>query len=424
MTQSKSYLIVTIILVYLTTFQSFGQQKVFNGNPDTAFEKARELAFNKQRKQAQDSLLLILTKYPNYLDIRSFLASTYAWDGNYKSARKEFLYVLKKDHNRKTDWIAAIKNELWSENPFAALDMAKNALKHFPKDPDVLYLKAKAEENSNNPEEALLTVKAILRDYPETQKAKDYKQSLINGLSFNTIGFSSSVDLYSKNDRDPMQYHTIKYGRQTKYGSITGKVNFNRRFQTNGVQYEIDMYPKISKGLYAYVSAGVSNTSLFPSVRYGAELFKSLPKAFEMSLGFRGLKYTETTTIYTGSVGWYTGNAYWSFRVYVTPGDPGASKSGTLNYRRYRSDAYNYLSISVGTGFSPTEDPYLIDEEAAVIFDLKSQKFNVGYYFTSSNKSNIFGTTFNFARQEISAVSRGDYFLIYSLGLSYSVKFK
>ncbi|WP_299523306.1 YaiO family outer membrane beta-barrel protein [uncultured Lutibacter sp.] len=420
---SKSILKLLSLLLFISVYQSFAQQKVFNGNPDTAFEKARELAFNKQRKQAQDSLLFILTKYPDYLDIRSFLASTYSWDGAYKKARKEFSYVLNKDAKRKTDWIAAINNELWGEVPFNALELVNKALDHYPKDVDILLLKAKAEENSNNPEEALQTVKAVLRDSPENQKAKEYKQSLINGLSFNTIGFNSSIDLYSKNERDPMQYHTIKYGRQTKYGSITAKVNFNRRFQTNGVQYELDMYPKISKGLYAYVSAGVSNTSLFPSVRYGAELYKSLPKSFEISLGFRGLKYTETTTIYTSSVGWYTGNSYWSFRTYITPGDGGSSKSGTLNYRKYRSDAENYFSISAGIGFSPEIDPFPLNENEEAIFDLKSQKFNVGYYFTSNNKQHAWGTKFSLSHEEKS-FSLGDYYLFYSLGVSYNVKFK
>ena len=76
------------ILTFLSVFQSFGQQKVFEGDPDTAFKNARELAFNNQRKQAQDTLLFILTKYPDYHDIRSFLASTYSWDGEYKKAKE------------------------------------------------------------------------------------------------------------------------------------------------------------------------------------------------------------------------------------------------------------------------------------------------------------------------------------------------
>lgn len=424
MIQTKSFLNLLLIIMFLSVFQISAQQKVFNGDPDEAFKIARELAFNKHRKQAQDSLLLILTKYPNYLDIRSFLASTYAWDGDYNKARKEFEYVLKRDPNRKTDWIAAIRNELWGETPFNALELAKKALEYHPGDADILLLEAKGKEQSNNPLEALETVNMILEGDPTDEKAKNYRIYLINSLSFNTIGFSSSVDLYSNNDRDPMQYHTLKYSRQTKLGSITGKVNFNRRFQKNGVQYEVDMYPKITKGLYAYTSVGISNTDLFPSIRYGGELFLSLPKSFEVSGGFRGLKYSKTTTIYTGSLGWYTGNSYWSFRLYVTPGNPGSSKSGTLNYRKYRSDANNYLSISVGTGFSPAADPFPLDEEEVAVFDLKSQKFNIKYYFSSPNKQNIFGATFNLAHQEISAVSRGEYFLIYSLGLSFDVKFK
>jgi YaiO family outer membrane protein len=413
----------TLILLFLSVFQVFAQQKVFKGNPDTTFEKARELAFNKQRKQAQDSLLLILTKYPDYLDIRSFLASTYSWDGNYKKARIEFAYVLKKDKSRKTDWIAAINNELLAEKPFNALEMTTNALEYFSEDTDILYLKAKAEENSNNPEEALQTIKFLLIENPNNKTAENYKTSLINELSFNTIGINSSADLYSKNERDLMTYHTIKYGRQTKYGSITGNINYNRRFQKTGIQYEIDMYPKITKGMYAYVSAGVSNTDLFPSVRYGAELYKSLPKSFEMSLGFRGLKYTETTIIYTGSVGWYFGNSYWSFRTYVTPGDAGSSKSGTINYRRYRRDADNYFSISAGVGFSPEIDPFPLNDDEEAIFDLKSQKFNIGYYFSSSNKLNAWGTKFSVTHEEKS-FSLGNYYLFYSLGVSYNVKFK
>jgi len=419
----KPALKIFLILSIISTATTYSQQKVFNGNPDTAFENARKLAFDGNRKQAQDSLLFILTKYPNYHDIRSFLASTYSWDGNYKLAKKEFLYVLEKDPDMQSTWIAAINNELWSEAPFSALEMSNEALKHFPNSEEILLVKAKAEANSQNPEDALNTVEDILKINPNNKEAIDYQKSLNQSLRFNSIGIISSVELYSKNERDPMQYHTLKYTRLTKLGSVTVNVNINRRFQKNGIQYEVDMYPKIVKGLYAYVSFGVSNTDLFPSVRYGGELFKSLPKGLEMSLGFRGLKYTETTTIYTGSVSWYTGNSYWSFRTYITPGDSGSSKSGTLNYRKYRSDADNYFSISAGMGFSPELDPFPLNENEVAIFDLKSQKVNVGYYFTSSNKQHVWGTKFSLTNEEKS-FSLGNYYLIYSLGVSYNVKFK
>lgn len=419
---SKKVFKLTFILAFFCILQMFGQQKVFNGDPDIAFESARKLAFNQQRKQAQDTLLFILTKYPDYHDIRSFLATTYSWDGEYKKARKEFSYILDKDSKRKETWIAAIKNELWGDMPFAALKMSYEALKNFPADAELLYLKASAQENTNNPLDALSTIQLVLNQNPEDQKAKDYKATLYNKLSLNTIGINASVDFYSETF-DPMQYYTFKYGRQTKYGSIIAKVNFNRRFNENGAQYEVDLYPKISKGFYAYLNLGLSHSFLFPDIRYGAELYKSLPRSFEASLGFRSLKYDTTTTIFTGSVGWYSGNSYWSFRPYITPGDTGSSKSGTLTYRKYRSDAENYLGFTFGMGFSPENNQNNISGNIATFVDLKSQRLNVLYYFSSSNKQNNWGTQFGITHQEKS-FDQGNYLWIYSLTLSWELKFR
>ncbi|WP_456422142.1 YaiO family outer membrane beta-barrel protein [Lutibacter sp.] len=418
---SKTILIFYIVVIFIS-LNVFGQQKVFDGNPDTAFEVARELAFNKHRKQAQDSLLFILTKYPNYHDIRAFLASTYSWDSNYKKARKEFMYVLNKDPQRKTTWIAAINNELWSESPFKALELTTLALKHFPNNEEILLLKAKAQQNGKNPEDALATVEQVILLNPSNQKALDYKNSLINALSFNTIGLRAAVDLYSE-VFDPMQLHTLKYSRQTKYGSLIAKVNFSRRFQENGMQFELDLYPKIANGLYAYLNVGFANTFLFPDFRYGAELYKSLPKSFEISAGFRALKYTSTTTIYTGSIGWYTGNSYWAFRTYITPNDNGISKSGTLNYRKYRKDADNYFSVAFGMGYSPEIDRFNFGGNENVIINLQSQNLNSGYYFSSKNNKNLWGSRFEIIHQEIT-FDPGNYFWIYSFVVSWEVKFR
>ena len=410
------------ILILLLNFSAFGQKPVFNGDPDKAFEVARKLAFNGNRKQAQDTLLLILTKYPDYNDIRSFLASTYSWDGNYKMARKEFARVLKNDPDRLTTWEAAIKNELYSEEPFSALKMSNDALKYFPDNPYILYLKASAEDKTNSKEEALITLESILKENPTNEKALSYKASIMDELRQNKLGLKSSVDIYSE-VFDPMQYYLISYGRQTKRGSILAKINISNRFQETGVQFEVDMYPRITKGLYAYVNFGIANTFLYPDMRYGAELYKSLPKSLEASIGFRTLKYTTTTTIYTGSVGWYTGNDYWSFRTYITPGDPGTSTSGTLLYRKYRSDADNYLSVDAGIGFSPEVYRFNFNGNENSIVKLKSQKLNFGYYFTSKNNRNAWGFQAGISHQEI-VFNPGSYFWIYSLGLSWDLRFR
>ncbi len=410
------------ILLLTTSFCFHGQEKVYNGNPDTSFKLARELAFNNKRKQAQDTLLSILTKYPNYNDIRSFLGSTYSWDGNYKKAKEAFNYVLKNDPDRLDTWEAAIKNELYSEAPFSALKLANTGLEHFPENPKLLYLKASAEEASNKPEEALQTFEKLLKNNPENEKALNYKTTLLNNLRHNVIGIRSSLELYSE-VFDPMQYYFFKYVRQTKYGSVHAKVNFSRRFASNGVQFEIDAYPRIADGMYAYLNFGASNSFLFPDIRYGAEIYKSLPKSFEASLGFRSLKYSETTNIYTGSVGWYTGSNYWSFRSYVTPGDSGSSMSGTLTFRRYRSNADNFFSVEAGMGFSPEIYLFEFEGNENTVVNLDSQKVNLGYFFTSKNNKNAWGIRSGIVHQEIS-FDPGTYFWIFDIGLSWEMKFR
>ncbi|WP_291123517.1 YaiO family outer membrane beta-barrel protein, partial [Flavobacterium sp. UBA6046] len=95
----------------------------------------------------------------------------------------------------------------------------------------------------------------------------------------------------------------------------------------------------------------------------------------------------------------------------------------TLTYRKYQSDAENYVGISYGMGFSPEINQFNFSGNEATIVDLKSQKVNLSYYFTSSNKRNAWGTQFGVTHQEIS-FDQGNYFWIYSLSLLWDIKFK
>lgn len=419
---SKPIIKLTILFTLTCFFQMQAQVTPYNGNPDTSFETARQLAFNQQRKQAQDTLVKVLKKYPDYHDIRTFLASTYSWDGDYKKARKEYAYVIEKAPQNKENWVAAIKNESWSDAHYDALEMAKTALKIFPNDTEITLLKASALKNIDKPIEAQSTIKELVAKNPDNKEAKEFLNDLNSSVRTNNIGVRAAVDLYSK-VFDPMQYYTLSYGKQTKYGSIIGKFNFSRRFNENGTQVEIDMYPKITKGLYAYVNVGFANTFLFPDLRYGAELYKSLPHSLEISAGFRTLKYSTTTNIYTGSIGWYTGNSYWSLRPYFTPGDGGTSTSAALNYRKYRQNADNYISFVYSMGISPEVNQFKFDANDAAIINLKTQRLNVGYFFSTNKDKNAWGAQFDVAHQEIS-FDPGNYFWIYSLSVSWNLKFK
>ena len=423
----KSTKIISVVLFFLFMHQFLmSQEKEFKGNPDTAFKNARDLAFNDKRKQAQDTLQLILSKYPDYLDVRAFLASTYSWDGNYAEARKQFKMVLEKDENRKTDWIAYIKNEQYAEKYFKAINLSDDALKIFPNDADLLLLKAKSQMNVNNRIEASRTLEKAVELYPENKEILDYSYSLNDVLSFNTLSLAVSMDYYDinkNNGRANMYYTTLTYSRQTKYGSIIARFNYVNRFETDNYQFELDLYPRIANGFYAYLSGGFSNSPLNPSERYGFELFKMLPGSFELSGGFRWLKFTTETTIWTGSLGWYTGNSYWAFRTYITPGEPSTSMSGRLIYRKYRSDADNYWTFELGYGASPTLDRFAPGFTGDQIFQLDSQALVLGYFLSTKNKKNLWGFNVSAFREE-KPFAKGDYFFYTNLGVTYSFRFR
>ncbi len=415
----------SLICLLITLFSGnlFAQEKKkFHGDPDKTFALARELAFNDERARAQDSLRMLLEYYPDYHDIREFLATTYYWDGERQKARKEFDYILEKKPERKTTWEAAIKNELRSGNQQRAFEMSLDALVIFPENVKILWQKASCQLKMNKEEDAIHTLDLILDLDPEHEKAKSKLKKLALKFSYNAIGLNLTTDRFS-DVFDPQYLSTVRYTRKTKYGSITAKVNVRHSFGDVGQQFEVDMYPRIKEGLYAYVNMGLGRTNLFPETRFGLDLNKSLPHSTEMSLGFRNLNYAtgKTVMIYTGSFGWYTGPYYLFVRSYNTPKDGGLSQSGSINIRKYREDADNYISFTAGLGFSPEEQ--LRSDSLDSFIELKSQNIGMGYYFSTGYKRILWGLTAKAIRQEKS-FEPGSYLWHYILGFSWTVKFR
>lgn len=179
---------------------------------------------------------------------------------------------------------------------------------------------------------------------PETQPQPQAQPQLHNKAR---AGFT--YDWFSETF-SPWREYTVSLKRQFDRGSVIGRLNTAERFSAHGTQYELDAYPQIKKGTYAYLNGGISNSSVYPKVRIGAELFHNFPDVVEASLGVRYLKFTPTeVAIYTASVARYQGDYYIALRPYVTPSNVGSSVSGSATARRYW-DAERYVSLYAGAG--------------------------------------------------------------------------
>lgn len=157
-------------------------------------------------------------------------------------------------------------------------------------------------------------------------------------------------------DIAPWHLAAFTVGRRAAAGSVIGRLNVARRFGESGTQAELDAYPRLWRGAYAYLNIGRSTSPIFPGWRSGAELFTSLPSAYEASLGYRQLRFGGApVTLLTGSVGKYTGNYWLSLRPYVRSRQSGTSASASLTVRRYGEDGDHYLGARAGYGSTPSD---------------------------------------------------------------------
>jgi YaiO family outer membrane protein len=190
------------------------------------------------------------------------------------------------------------------------------------------------------------------------------------GLEYSFTTFGGAMDAW--------QLAALSIGRSGTRGTLIGRINVADRFDTRGAQYEVDAYPTLGKGKYAYLNLGFSNATIFPEQRYGAEYFTILPHAYEASLGLRILRFsTEQVTLFTGSVGRYTGNYWFSLRPYVRrKPDGNFSATTSLTARRYYADADSYVGARIGAGSAPTEtlDPSQLGRQRSVMAGLHASR--------------------------------------------------
>jgi len=337
---------------------------------DELFIKARTIASQGNRKEAREICRVILEKKPGYHDVRVFLGRLYSWDKEYDSARRELQQVIKE----KSDYIdarsALIDVEYWSGNLRQALIYCNEGLKTYPDNEDFLLRKARILLKLEDYKAASVIIRQLLKIKPSNKEALQLLERIQYSTQQHKVSLSYRSDTFGRGESSYGPWHLFSFelSRKFKRGSIIGRVNHARRNFGSGVksgsQFEVDAYPKITKGIYAYLNAGYSSSFVFPKYRLGGEIYTNLPASFELSLGVRYLDFVSSSVlIYTGNLGKYYKNYWFSFRPFITSKPSGFSFSGIFLIRRYFSDEDNYLTLLAGFGSSPTEIFYIEDIE-------------------------------------------------------------
>lgn len=326
------------------------------------FKQARQAAFdNKDFPLAITLCQQALKKSPDYAEIRTFMGRLYTWTGKLPEARQQFSQVLAKDSINQEALSAASDLEFWNNRPVQALEYCNTALRHYPTDIDIQLKKARILNDLKRTAEAYTIAAQVVQTNPDNANARALADRLKWAASKNMLVVSYDYLYFDKNYNDalhlsPWRLASISYSRSTRIGSVNGQLNYANRFGANGIQTEVDAYPHISKTFYSYLNVGFSGSEpVFPRFRAGFSLYANLPKSFEAEAGFRYLKFSDATWIYTMSLSKYAGSFWFNLRTYLVPGNRDISQTYIGTVRYYFGTADDFVALAGGTGISPDE---------------------------------------------------------------------
>jgi len=422
-----------------------------NDAKEVSYASAYEIAYEGDHNSAEELLVQVLEKTPNNLEARSLLASTLSWNRKYDEAREEFNTITSIERNNKAVWISAIKNELYAKNGVTALGLANKALFYLKEDTEVERLRQVALDHVGNQKYAeigwfnqnsgLKVANTSKKGSKKKNKTKEKTKENEEGAeATKTIKPKTPVDKEELKNRfsisnsftvfddryEPMIFSGISFKHQTKYGSVIPSINYGNRSAKQGLQYDVSLYPKLAKRMYAFLNYGYSNAPIYPNHKFAGDVYLGLPGAIEISAGGRHIiTHTRNITSITNSLGHYRGNYYISLRSYITPKPDGLTRlSGNILVRKYLRDAENYFGFNFGMGFSPELRQLTSGSEllAETLLYVESQRLSLAYQFTAKKSPNIYATNISVRRQEL-AFDSSSFIWAISAGLTYKVKF-
>ena len=369
----KRVLVLVAILWLCPGAEILARAEVAHASNYERFMEARSLAFEGRRDEARALCLEILAADPAASETKTLLGRINAWEGNYDRARQLLGEVVDANPRNADARRALIDVEVWSGRPEVARELAQQGLELRPGNSNLLVASAKALSKLGLAEEALAAAREAVAADPEDFAKLKFYRLLLEDTQKNKLSADYRREWFN-DATEPWAMTTLSYRREFGWGSIIPRLNVAERFGKSDVQFEVDSYPEVGDQMYAYLNFGVSGDDLFPSIRYGAELYRNFRKGWEASFGFRRLDFDSAdVTIVTGSVARYIGKYWIELRPQYVTKDSGNSFSGRVRIRRFFNGRYEYMELSGGAGDDLGSD--LVDTAS----DLDSSSVQVSY---------------------------------------------
>ncbi|MDB5231632.1 MAG: repeat-containing protein, partial [Chitinophagaceae bacterium] len=381
---------------------------------DELFKAARTAAFDqKNYALARELVLQVLEKSPDYSEARVFLGRIYTWSNIPDSARIAFQYILQKNPGYEDASVAYSEVESINKNYKQALVIVDSGITFHPNSEKLLLKKAHILQSLKEYKLANAALEQLLSINPGNTAARALQNTYKTELYDNRIGLGYTFTGLDKQFSQPWHLLNFDYGRVTKLGSITGRINYGNRFGLNAFQFEADAYPHISNTFYAYINLGFSGTNnVFPRTRAGFSLYANLPSAFEGELGFRYLKFSgDPVWIYTAYLGKYYQKWLFGARTFITP--PTSKRTSSVSYSLtgtyFMGGKYDLIGGVIGYGLTPDDRNNIVQYNT----DVQLKTFRMGiFYKRTISKQNALMADLTWLSQEYLPKTKGNQYQI------------
>ncbi len=330
-------------------------------NADSLYNAAKIAVQEEKYNLAIGQLEEMLQLRPLEYDGRILLARIYYWKLDYSLAITTLSPVV---HRAPSD----AETQLLYLNLLLATKQLEQLNEHLAGLPIEIqqqgafeFCRIQALQLAGKNEEALLAINSYLVLYPDNSQARQLQQLLIRLVANQAI----LVDIEMNHFNVPIDnWYSLAIGYENRLqpGPLQVRLHLANRFQLTAAQLETDFYPRLNDKTTAYIGFGLSNNTLFSAFRLGGEIYRSLPKAWEISVGVRYLSFKNNPlTTYTLAATKYVGNYYFSIRPFIIPFQSSIYLTSSFSSRRYFSDSRHYLGLSAAIGNSPDMDFRLND---------------------------------------------------------------
>ncbi len=344
---------------FILFFLLVGNTLLFSQNTenfDVRFLEAKKLERNGNRIEAINQTEKLINEFPNHVEVAIFGAQLQAFEKNHSESLKR-LEKLNETYPNNYDILSVYIDVLrWDNQNEKSIQVSNALLQLYPDNEEILIKKGKSLEIQTKNEEALKIFEQVLAKNPTQEDALAAKKRLSQKQYKNHLGVfyynSSFVEKLA-----PWHMGGFELMRKTKVFPLRAQLTTATRYDEFATQLEMEAYPKLSAKMSAHVGLGFANNlKIFPDWRSTLDIYRTLPKKFEVSLGFRTLKYNNgINMIYAGYLGKYYKNFWFVYRGYVfsPPDENNLYLSHTAMIRRYGKDIDNFTSISFFTGNTP-----------------------------------------------------------------------